>query len=93
MLIKVSTEGAEKRNDVMQIANIFRAQIIDVSLETLTLVVTGDAEKLEAIVNILKEFKILEIARTGVVAIERGTATINDESKERGEFNYGKNVL
>ena len=63
------------------------------SLETLTLVVTGDAEKLEAIVNILKEFKILEIARTGVVAIERGTATINDESKERGEFNYGKNVL
>ena len=93
MLIKVSTEGAEKRNDVMQIANIFRAQIIDVSLGTLTLVVTGDAEKLEAIVNILKEFKILEIARTGVVAIERGTATINDESKERGEFNYGKNVL
>jgi acetolactate synthase-1/3 small subunit len=93
MLIKVSTEGAERRNDVMQIANIFRAQIIDVSLETLTLVVTGDSEKLEAIVNILKEFKILEIARTGVVAIERGTATINDESKERGEFNYGKNVL
>ena len=93
MLVKVRTEGAERRNDVMQIANIFRAQIIDVSLETLTLVVTGDSEKLEAIVNILKEFKILEIARTGVVAIERGTATINDESKERGEFNYGKNVL
>ena len=93
MLIKVSTEGSEKRNDVMQIANIFRAQIIDVSLEALTLVVTGDAEKLEAIVNILNEFRILEIARTGVVAIERGTATINDESKERGEFNYGKNVL
>ena len=93
MLIKVVTEGADRRNDVMQIANIFRAQIIDVSLETLTLVVTGDSEKLEAIVNILKEFKILEIARTGVVAIERGKATINDESKERGEFNYGKNVL
>jgi len=93
MLIKVSTDGSENRNDVMQIANIFRAQIIDVSLEALTLVVTGDSEKLEAIVNILKEFRILEIARTGVVAIERGTATINDESKERGEFNYGKNVL
>ena len=77
----------------MQIANIFRAQIIDVSLETLTLVVTGDSEKLKAIENILSEFEILEIARTGVVAIERGKATINDESKERGEFNYGKNVL
>lgn len=93
MLIKVKTEGSEQRNDVMQIANIFRAQIIDVSLETLTLVVTGDSEKLKAIENILEEFKILEIARTGVVAIERGSATINDESKERGEFNYGKNVL
>ena len=93
MLIKVETENGEKRNDVMQIANIFRAQIIDVSFETLTLVVTGDSEKLKAIENILKEFKILEIARTGVVAIERGKATINDESKERGEFNYGKNVL
>ncbi len=92
-LIKVKAEGSEKRNDVMQIANIFRAQIIDVSLETLTLVVTGDSEKLKAIENILSEFEILEIARTGVVAIERGKATINDESKERGEFNYGKNVL
>ena len=92
-LIKVRADGAERRNDVMQIANIFRAQIIDVSLETLTLVVTGDSEKLKAIEKILSEFEILEIARTGVVAIERGTATINDESKERGEFNYGKNVL
>ena len=93
MLIKVKAEGGEKRNDVIQLANIFRAQIIDVSLETLTLVVTGDSEKLKAIENILNEFEILEIARTGVVAIERGKATINDESKERGEFNYGKNVL
>ncbi|MBR0308071.1 MAG: acetolactate synthase small subunit [Mogibacterium sp.] len=93
MLIKVRADGGEKRNDVIQLANIFRAQIIDVSLETLTLALTGDSEKLKAIENILKEFEILEIARTGVVAIERGKATINDESKERGEFNYGKNVL
>ena len=93
MLIKVQAEGGEQRNDVMQLANIFRAQIIDVSSTTLTLVVTGDDDKLTGMANILSEFKILEIARTGVVAIERGVATINDESKERGEFNYGKNVL
>ncbi len=93
MLLKVRADSGEKRNDVTQIANIFRAQIIDVSLETLTLVVTGDSDKLKAIENILSEFEILEIARTGVTAIERGKATINDESKERGEFNYGKNVL
>ena len=89
MLVKVSAESSEKRND----ANIFRAQIIDVSLETLTLGITGDAEKMSGLVNIMKEFGILEIARTGVVAIERGKATINDLSKESGEFNYGKNVL
>ncbi len=93
MLIKVSAEGSEQRNDVIQLANIFRAQIIDVSPSTLTLVATGDEDKLSGMTNILSEFKILEIARTGVVAIERGVATINDESKERGEFNYGKNVL
>ncbi|MBQ3292032.1 MAG: acetolactate synthase small subunit [Mogibacterium sp.] len=93
MLIKVMADNSETRNDVIQLANIFRAQIIDVSLETLTLVVTGDSDKITAIENILKEFKILEIARTGVVAIERGKATINDKSKESGEFNYGKNVL
>lgn len=93
MLIKVKAEGSEQRNDVIQLANIFRAQIIDVSHETLTLGLTGDAEKLSAMEKILSEFETLEIARTGVVAIERGTATINDESKERGEFNYGKNVL
>jgi len=93
MLIKVKAEGGSTRNDVIQLANIFRAQIIDVSLETLTLALTGDSEKLKAIENILSEFEILEIACTGIVAIERGKATINDESKERGEFNYGKNVL
>ena len=77
----------------MQLANIFRAQIIDVSLQTLTIGISGDADKLNGLLNILSEFEVLEIARTGVVAIERGIATINDESKESGEFSYGKNVL
>lgn len=93
MLAKVRAESSERRNDIMQIANIFRAQIIDVSTETLTIGIAGDAEKLSGLENILKEFDVMEIARTGVVAIERGSATINDKSKESGEFSYGKNVL
>ncbi len=93
MIVKVRAGTSERRNDIMQLANIFRAQIIDVSLETLTICISGDAEKLSGLENLLKEFEVLEIARTGVVAIERGKATINDESKERGEFSYGKNVL
>ena len=93
MLIKVRAATSERRNDVIQLANIFRAQIIDVSLETLTLGIFGDDEKLKGLEDILKEFEILEIVRTGVIAIERGISTINDKSKESGEFNYGKNVL
>ena len=93
MLIKVQADSGEKRNDVIQLANIFRANIIDVSTDTLTLGMTGDEEKINGLINIMKEFEILEIARTGVVAIERGKATINDKSKESGEFSYGKNVL
>ena len=93
MLIKVRTENGTVRNDVIQLANVFRAQIIDVSIETLTLAVIGDSDKISAIEKILNEFHILEIARTGGIALERGKATIHDETKERGEFNYGKNVL
>ena len=93
MLVKVRADSGERRNDIIQLASVFRAQIIDVSLETLTLGIYGDEEKLSGLENIMKEFDILEIARTGVVAIERGTATINDKSKESGEFSYGKNVL
>ncbi|MBQ6508453.1 MAG: acetolactate synthase small subunit [Flexilinea sp.] len=93
MLIKVRTENGSIRNDVIQLANVFRAQIIDVSIETLTLAVIGDSDKISAIEKILNEFHILEIARTGGIALERGKATIHDETKERGEFNYGKNVL
>ena len=93
MMVKVRAEAGERRNDVIQLANIFRAQIVDVSSETLTIGIDGDADKLNGLVDLLKEYDILEIARTGVVAIERGVSTINDESKESGEFSYGKNVL
>ena len=93
ILIKVRTPNGSIRNDVIQLASVFRAQIIDVSIETLTLAIIGDTDKIGAIEKILKEFEILEIARTGGIALERGKATIHDDTKERGEFNYGKNVL
>ncbi len=93
VLLKVSTPTSERRNEVIQIANIFRASIIDVSVGSLTLAVIGDEQKTEGITNILSEFEIIERVRTGVVALERGNITIYDETKEKGEFNYGKNVL
>ena len=95
VLIKVKAEGRDVRNEVIQIANIFRATIIDVSTKCLTLAVIGQESKDDALEKLLCEFGILELVRTGMVALERGEATINDnaDNKETDEFDLGKNVL
>ena len=93
VLIKVLADHAEQRNEIIQVANIFRASIIDVSKSSLTLALIGDESKAEAIQNLLAEFGILELVRTGMVALERGQYTIDEQTKEKGEFDYGKNVL
>ena len=81
------------RDEVIQMANIFRAKIIDVSRETLTVAIFGDKEKTAALTGMLADFGILEIAKTGTIAIERGRSTIYDDNKLKEEYNYGKNVL
>lgn len=93
LMIKVKAETREGRDELIQIVNIFRANIIDVSRSTLTVEITGDAEKTGAFLGLLEGFGILELARTGLIALERGQYTIHDDNKEKGEFNYGKNVL
>ena len=93
VLIKVKADTAVIRNEVIQIANIFRASIIDVSVSSLTIALIGDENKAEAIQNLLKEFGILELVRTGMVALERGQFTIDEQTKVKGEYDYGKNVL
>lgn len=93
VLFKVSAPNSAKRNEIIQIANIFRANILDVSIGSLTLAMIGDEEKTEAISKILAEFEICELVRTGIIALERGQETIYENTKEKGEFNYGKNVL
>ena len=93
VMFKVRAETPDIRNEVIQIANIFRASIIDVSLKSLTLALIGDESKAEAMQKLLEAFGILELVRTGMVALERGQFTINDDNKEKGEFSLGKNVL
>jgi acetolactate synthase-1/3 small subunit len=93
ILIKVKADSRDVRNEVIQIANIFRASIIDVATESLTIAMIGDETKAEAIQKLLTEFGILELARTGMVALERGQFTIDEDTKEKGEFNYGKQLL
>lgn len=93
VLIKVRAESRDVRNEVIQIANIFRASIIDVSTKSLTLAIIGEESKDNALEHLLAEFGILELVRTGMVALERGEFTISDERKETTEFNLGKSAL
>ena len=93
VMFKVRAESDGVRNEVIQIANIFRASIIDVSIKSLTLALIGDESKAEAMQRLLETFGILELVRTGMVALERGAYTISDENKETTEFNLGKNVF
>ncbi len=93
VLFKVAVRDSDVRNQVIQIANIFRASIIDVSTGSITLAVIGEEGKIEAMENLLEEFGIMELVRTGMIALERGQYTIDEQTKEKGEFDYGKNVL
>lgn len=92
VLIKVHAESAEQRNEVIQISNIFRASIIDVAPASLTVALIGEEDKAQAIQALLEKNGILELVRTGIISLERGAFTLNEETKVRGEFNYGKNV-
>jgi acetolactate synthase-1/3 small subunit len=70
-LIKVKTTSAN-RSEVMQIVDIFRANIVDVASDSVTVEVTGDENKIDSLYNLLRGFGIKEIARTGCVAMTRG---------------------
>ena len=89
-LCKVRPEERSVRSELIQLANVFRASILDVSSTSMTLAVIGEESKNEALTDLLREFGILEMVRTGMVALERGRYTIQDERKETLEFNLGK---
>lgn len=74
-LIKVNAT-ASTRSEIIQIVEIFRAKIIDVSKNTLTVEISGATDKVEALEDMLKQFGIKEIVRTGTIAIERGNKFI-----------------
>ena len=71
MMIKVKA-NASQRQAISAVAEIFRATIVDVAKESLTVMMTGDKDKLEAIINLLEDYEILEIARTGLTGLSRG---------------------
>ena len=60
----------------MRIVDIFRARIVDVARTTLTIELTGEEDKAQAMLGLLADYDILEIVRTGTVALQRGESTI-----------------
>ena len=71
-LIKVKATS-NTRSEIIQIVDTFRAKIVDVSLDSVTVEVTGDEAKVDSLYNLLRPFGVKEISRTGVVAMTRGT--------------------
>lgn len=71
MIIKVSAEGS-KRSEIIQIVDIFKAQISDVNAKNLIVVITGDESKNNAFLELIKPYGIIEMTRTGPAALERG---------------------
>ncbi|MCL1842535.1 MAG: acetolactate synthase small subunit [Defluviitaleaceae bacterium] len=70
-LVKVEADAAA-RPDIFNVATVFRANIIDVSTKTITMELTGDLMKINAFIELMKPYGILEIVRTGLTAISRG---------------------
>ncbi|MDL2271485.1 acetolactate synthase small subunit [Desulfovibrio sp. OttesenSCG-928-I05] len=70
MLIKVQADDT-RRGEVLRLADIFRCKVVDVGLTDLTLEVSGDHEKIQAVIGLLARFGIREFARTGTVALRR----------------------
>ncbi|MDD5486344.1 MAG: acetolactate synthase small subunit [Dehalococcoidales bacterium] len=70
-LIKVHA-NSNTRSEIIQIVDIFRAKIVDVSSDSLTVEATGDSQKIDTLYKLLKVFGIKEIARTGCIATTRG---------------------
>ena len=75
MLLKVKN-SSENRQDILSAVDIFRSKIIDYSAEALCIEITGDPSKIDAFVEIMKPFGIIELCRTGIVALERGSGSL-----------------
>lgn len=75
VMVKVSVTQ-ETRQEIISVADIFRANIVDVCTDSLVIELTGNSDKLEAFIKLLEGYEILELARTGITGLSRGTADV-----------------
>src|SRR5947207_13444958 len=82
-LIKVAVSG-ESRTHVMQLVDVYRARVVDVSADSLVVETTGTEDKIESLVEVLRPFGIIEIVRTGLIAMVRGTGAADKPARRNG---------
>lgn len=70
-MIKVAAPH-DSRSQVLELANVFRARVVDVAPESLTMEITGTEDKIDGLIEVLRPFGVLEMVRTGIVAMRRG---------------------
>ena len=75
-LIKVSVPGSKERSDIINCVEVFRGRVIDISNDSLTVEITGTPDKIDAFLNLMKTYGVIELARTGITALARGAKSI-----------------
>jgi len=75
-LIKVNVPSSKERSDIINCVEVFRGRIIDVSTDSLTVEITGTPDKIDAFLNLMKTYGVIELARTGITALARGAKSI-----------------
>lgn len=75
-LVKVKVPDAKSRSDAINCVEVFRGRVVDVSPSTLTIEITGTSDKIDAFLNLMKSYGIMELARTGLTALSRGVKSI-----------------
>ena len=80
----------EQRSEVIEIVNLFRGRVVDIAKSSLMVEIAGTEEKIEALIELLKPYGIKELARTGVIAMARGTQQAKEESAEKAAPAGGK---
>ena len=85
-LIRIGCDRKE-RTEIIQIADTFRAKVVDVSYDSLMLEATGTEDKIEALIKILKDFNIMEVVRTGLIALSRGQELSEETKNIKGAGN------
>ena len=81
ILVKLSTIN-NKRSDVVELGELFKARVLDVALETITLELTGETSKIESFLILAKTYGIVEMSRTGITALESGSIALRNKPYE-----------